>query len=58
MDIVDSKNSIHFGSPVAGLPDWRKDTTEEIDPDDELLRDTPEDVIAILGFDPLEDDES
>ena len=35
--------------------DWRKnaDATDS-DPDDELLPETPTDVIAALGFDPLE----
>jgi hypothetical protein len=34
------------------LPDWRKETMDETDPDDEELDETPADVIAILGFDP------
>lgn len=29
-----------------------KNTDEELDPDDELLSKTPDDVVAILGFDP------
>ena len=33
--------------------DWRKET-DEIDPDDEQLDETPEDVITILGFDPID----
>jgi len=31
--------------------------TEDMDPDDELLDETPWDVIDILGFDPKEFDE-
>ena len=45
-----------LGDVVLGdekLPDWREDVEEE-DSDDELLDKTPEDVVAILGFDPLE----
>lgn len=33
---------------------WQEQLGDEEDPDDELLTSTPEDVIAILGFDPLE----
>jgi hypothetical protein len=33
------------------LPDWRD--ADDHDPDDELI-DTPEDVVAMLGFDPME----
>lgn len=44
---------VHFGRvrmiPVKMSP--------EIDPDDEELEQTPEDVIQILGFDPKEIDE-
>lgn len=39
----------HFGSVGAPLPD--PEDGEEEDPDDEE-RDTPPDVIAMLGFDP------
>jgi len=35
-------------------PPWQEQLGDEPDPDDELLAHTPEDVIAILGFDPLE----
>lgn len=44
---------VYFGDPDAPLPDWRQ-APEETDPDDELLAETPADVIAVLGFDPLE----
>ena len=33
--------------------DWRKEADDR-DPDDELLPQTPADVVAVLGFDPLE----
>ena len=41
----------HFTSPDT---DWRQEL-EDDDPDDELI-DTPPDVIAVLGFDPAEED--
>ena len=43
---------VHFPSM---RPDWREDLADEVDPDDELIE-TPDDVIAVLGFDPAEDD--
>ena len=47
---------VHFGSVDNPLPDWRK--MERLKEDgldnDELLKDTPQDVIDTLGFDPLE----
>ncbi len=45
------KINVHVAS---GPIDWR-DEEEEDDPDDEVLAKTPEDVIMVLGFDPLED---
>lgn len=36
--------------------DWKNVEPEE-DPDDELLKETPKDVVKILGFDPLEFEE-
>jgi len=38
------------------VPNWRsmKEIAEDIDPDDEELEQTSDDVIAILGFDPKE----
>ena len=40
-----------------GNPDFEEADPdfEKADPDDELLDETPRDVVAILGFDPLED---
>jgi len=43
---------VYFGSVDEGLLDWRSELQEEEDPDDELLDETPEDVVAMLGFDP------
>lgn len=55
-EVFGDDQDVHFGEVDAPLPDWRKDKrlVDEEDPDDELLDETPEDVIAILGFDPLE----
>lgn len=33
---------------------WREELKDEVDPDDELLDETPPEVIDVLGFDPLE----
>jgi hypothetical protein len=38
----------------ADARDWRDVLDDEVDPDDELLPETPADVVAVLGFDPLE----
>jgi hypothetical protein len=46
---------VHFGKIDDDLPDWREEL-EEDDPDDEELEETPEDVVAVLGFDPKEFD--
>lgn len=46
-----------WGDPERPLPDWRRSTRPH-DPDDEELAQTPEEVIAVLGFDPLEEDDS
>jgi hypothetical protein len=46
---------IYFGDADSTLPDWRAvDVDLDDDPDDELLDETPADVVAMLGFDPLE----
>lgn len=37
--------------------DWRSILAEEEDPDDDELNETPPDVVAVLGFDPAEEDE-
>jgi hypothetical protein len=44
---------VHFGEVKEEVVDWRSAKTDETD-DDELLRPTPQDVIDMLGFDPLE----
>ena len=43
-----------FGSATASPADWRAGADEDNDPDDTLLAVTPPDVVAMLGFDPLE----
>ena len=46
----------YWGDADAPLADWRKADTDD-DPDDELLDETPEDVVGMLGFDPLDETE-
>ena len=45
---------VHFGSPEDGSLDWRDEVYDvtEADDDEELVE-TPEDVVEMLGFDPL-----
>ena len=45
----------HFGSAGAPLPKGGIGD-DDIDPDDEELAETPQDVIDMLGFDPLSED--
>jgi hypothetical protein len=45
--------NVHFGKVREEDIDWRN-MPEDIDPDDELLDKTPDDVIGMLGFDPRE----
>jgi hypothetical protein len=54
--VYDQDSDVYFGEAGNPLPNWRLDPEllVEEDPDDELLPETPEDVIAVLGFDPLE----
>lgn len=49
---------VFFGDVDAPLPDWRNGETQEDNDsdDDEPLPKTPEDVVASLGFDPLDDE--
>ena len=35
--------------------DWRKSTVADVDPDDDQLAQTPQDVVVVLGFDPLDE---
>lgn len=47
---------VFFGSPEAKPINWRSERYDDPEPDDDAeLPETPEDVIAMLGFDPLED---
>lgn len=53
------KVDVGFGDAEAALPDWRKSKEAgdtEVDPDDEQIE-TTEDVKAVLGFDPAEEDD-
>lgn len=43
---------IHFGNSEDENIDWRKIEDNSQD-DDEILKETPQDVIDLLGFDPL-----
>lgn len=51
--ILNQDSDVYFGEVGEVLPKWRQVVTDE-DPDDELLQETPSDVVSILGFDPLE----
>ena len=54
-DLLDTVlDTVHFGSMNKPLPDWRTQPADDSDPDDELLPQTPPDVVAVLGFDPLD----
>ena len=55
------QSDVYFGSAdYKPKHDWRDKPDTDPDPDDEELPVTPPDVVAILGFDPLdwEDDET
>ena len=48
---------VHFGSPEAGALNWREGEFEDNSPDDDSeLPETPEDVVELLGFDPLNEE--
>ena len=55
--IIGQDSCVYFGEVQKALPDWRHNAEilTEKDPDDKLLAETPEDVIAMLSFDPLEE---
>jgi hypothetical protein len=48
--------AVEFGSVANPLPEWRDNdaVAQDDDPDDKTMPETPADVTAILGFDPLE----
>jgi len=54
VEIFGDDQDVNFGGVDKPAVDWRSNNQDDGDPDDELLRPTPLDVIAILGFDPLE----
>ena len=43
---------VYFGEVSDKPVDWRKNLKDEVDPDDDELEETPEEVIDFLGFDP------
>lgn len=48
--------NVSMGHAGGALPDWRKELADEDAPDDdEQLAQTPEDVVSVLGFDPLDE---
>ena len=49
--VFDLDADVEFGTDA--LPDWRK-ADDVADADDEELKETPADVLMILGFDPKE----
>ncbi len=55
--LTNNQEGVHFGSFGNELPDWRSERglTREEDPDDELLPETPADVVEALGFDPAKE---
>ena len=44
---------VYFGEVLANEEEWR-DRPGEMDPDDEEMDVSPEDVVGMLGFDPKE----
>ena len=49
---------VHFGDASAKPLNWRDAEFDDDTPDDdEELPETPADVIALLGFDPLDEEE-
>lgn len=53
MKVYQQDSEVHFGEVFREEVDWRGQIDDD-DPDDELLDETPEDVVKMLGFDPLE----
>ena len=46
---------VHFGKADSEPTDWRKEPDNDEPDNDEELEETPEDVIALLGFDPKDE---
>jgi len=55
MDVPELDTDVRFGEVDEGSLDWRAELAEEEDPDDDEIE-TPDDVAAMLGFDPTEGD--
>lgn len=51
--MIEDYPQVIVGEIGAESPDWRKMPAED-DPDDEELEETPEEIVAMLGFDPLD----
>ena len=51
--VYNQQTDVHFGQTGSPLPDWRE-FADVPDPDDAELDETPDEVLGILGFDPLE----
>jgi hypothetical protein len=48
---------VFFGPPEAGSLDWRDEVFDDDASDDDAeLAETPEDVVELLGFDPLDEE--
>ena len=45
----------HFGTARKPLPDWRDELSDDDSDDDIELDRTPQDVVDMLGFDPLDE---
>ncbi len=56
-DVYGLDSDVFFGAAETELPDWRSAKDADVDADDEQLEVTPADVVAALGFDPLDLDE-
>lgn len=54
MEVYGQETDIYFGEVTEREVDWRNEDIEDEDSDDELLEETPPDVVAMLGFDPRE----
>ena len=52
------EEEIHFGKVGGEIPDWRKVTLDDEDDDNDEDYPVSEGVLAVLGFDPDEEDEN
>jgi len=55
VEVYDQESDVFIGTiEEDDVVDWRAANFEDVDPDDELLENTPPEVVAMLGFDPKE----